>query len=67
MTHPVTWRKSTYSINGSNCVELARAGGAVWLRDSTHPEQGHLTLNPAEVAALIAAAKSGELDDLAPA
>jgi hypothetical protein len=63
-THTHTWRKSTYSISNSNCVELAAAGADVLLRDSKHPEAGHLTFTRPELAALIAAARAGELDDL---
>jgi hypothetical protein len=59
-----TWRKSSYSTAGSNCVELATAGNDVLLRDSKHPEHGHLTFTGTELAALIAAARAGELDDL---
>ena len=62
--HPTNWRKSTYSINGTNCVELATAGPDAWLRDSKHPEAGHLTFTRAELAALVAAARTGDLDDL---
>ncbi|GLZ07771.1 hypothetical protein Acsp03_52370 [Actinomadura sp. NBRC 104412] len=33
------WRKSSYSgtTSGSDCVELARIGGAVGIRDSKDP------------------------------
>ncbi len=31
------WRKSTYSNNGGNCVEIAPAGGMIAVRDSTAP------------------------------
>jgi hypothetical protein len=60
----VHWRKSSYSDNTQNCVELADAGSVVLVRDSKHPEAGHLALVRAEAAALVAAAKAGELDDL---
>ena len=63
-THP-TWRKSTYSTNTQNCVELATADGDVLLRDSKHPEAGHLTFTRTELAAFIDAARAGELDNLA--
>jgi hypothetical protein len=59
-----TWRKSTYSISTQNCVELATAGTDVLLRDSKHPEAGHLAFTRSELAALVAAARAGELDDL---
>jgi hypothetical protein len=62
--HSLHWRKSSRSYNGTACVELADAGDVVWLRDSKHPEAGHLTLTRTELAALLAGAKAGELDDL---
>jgi hypothetical protein len=62
--HP-TWRKSTYSVSTQNCVELATVGDDALLRDSKHPEAGHLTFTRAELAALVAAASAGELDNLA--
>jgi hypothetical protein len=63
---PARWRKSSYSISSANCVELAEAGPAAWLRDSKHPSAGHLAFSRAELAAFVAAAAAGELDDLAP-
>jgi hypothetical protein len=30
------WRKSSYSGNGNNCVEVATAGGLVAVRDTTN-------------------------------
>jgi hypothetical protein len=64
MTQP-TWRKSSYSTAGSDCVELAELGAAILLRDSKHPEQGHFTVTRAAIAALVEGAKAGELDHLA--
>lgn len=63
ITHP-TWRKSSFSANGSNCVEVADAGHAILLRDSKHPEQGHLTFTATEMSAFIDSIKAGELDNL---
>ncbi|GAA4878248.1 DUF397 domain-containing protein [Saccharopolyspora cebuensis] len=31
------WRRSSYSDNGANCVEVAFVGGAVVARDSKDP------------------------------
>ena len=64
MSHHPTWRKSTYSAPQNACIEIATAGNDVLLRDSKHPEHGHLTFTRPELAALIAAARAGELDDL---
>lgn len=60
----IRWRKSSFSIDSQNCVELAEFGGHIWLRDSKHPDAGHLTFTHAELAALVDAAKAGEIDDL---
>ena len=62
--HPTIWRKSSYSINSANCVELADSGPAILMRDSKYPALGHLAFSRAELAALVDAAKAGELDDL---
>jgi hypothetical protein len=66
MTNPTCncWRKSSYSANTGNCVELATTAGTAHVRDSKHPEAGHLTFPRSEVAALVAAARAGELDHL---
>jgi hypothetical protein len=31
---PATWRTSTFSSNGSNCVEVLELDAGAWLRDS---------------------------------
>ena len=55
------WRKSTHSgtADNSNCVELA-AHGAV--RDSKNPDGPVLN---ADITALVAAAKAGQIAQLA--
>jgi hypothetical protein len=63
--HPITWRKSRFSTGTQNCVEIADAGTAIHVRDSKHPGRGYLTFTRSELAAFIAAASAGELDDLA--
>ncbi|MER6627254.1 DUF397 domain-containing protein [Streptomyces sp. NPDC000987] len=40
------WKKSTYSPDGSNCVEIATTPSAIHVRDSKHPTAPHLTLTP---------------------
>lgn len=42
----LTWKKARRSDEkGGNCVELAALPNAVAVRDSKHPEAGHLTLD----------------------
>jgi hypothetical protein len=60
-----TWRKSSFSTSGNDCVELADAGDAVLLRDSKHPEQGHFTFTRANMTTFINSVKAGGLDHLA--
>jgi hypothetical protein len=55
--------RSAMCGNGT-CVELAETGDSVLVRDSKHPDAGHLTVPAGEFAALVAAARAGELDDL---
>lgn len=47
------WRKSSYSTNAGNCVEVAVAGGAVGLRDSKHPHGTPLAFPTAAFTALV--------------
>lgn len=46
MTEP-TWHKSTYSEEGSACVEIAPTPTAIHIRDSKTPSGPRLTLRPA--------------------
>ncbi|MFF7645916.1 DUF397 domain-containing protein [Streptomyces canus] len=40
---PIHWRKSSYSGDGSNCVEIAATLTAIHIRDSKTPEGHRLT------------------------
>ncbi|MFF2116060.1 DUF397 domain-containing protein [Kitasatospora sp. NPDC058184] len=55
------WRKSSFSGNGNECVEVRKAVGLVELRES---DEGHLILRatPTAFAALLQAAQAGEFD-----
>jgi hypothetical protein len=55
MTAPRGWRKSSFSGEQTDCVELA--GGLDAVRDSKNPAV-HLTINPASVEALVASVKA---------
>ncbi|KAB2367178.1 DUF397 domain-containing protein [Actinomadura montaniterrae] len=59
------WQKSSYSNGtheGSNCVELAALAMGVGVRDSKDRDGGHVTLDRASFAALLARIRSGTLD-----
>ncbi|MEU9863893.1 DUF397 domain-containing protein [Streptomyces sp. NPDC047971] len=54
MTEPI-WRKSTYSGNNDNCVEVAdNAPRIVRVRDSKDHAQGELAVAPAAWASFTA-------------
>jgi hypothetical protein len=55
------WRTSTYSANGSTCVEVARnLPGLVAVRDSTDPEGPALAFTLAEWRAFAARIRASE-------
>jgi hypothetical protein len=57
------WRKSTYSANGSTCVEVARnLPGIVAVRDSKNAQGPALIFPPAEWQAFTAGIRGGEFD-----
>lgn len=60
------WRKSTHSGAQGNCVEVAALpDGELAVRNSRFPSGPALVCTREELAAFLAAAKAGELDDVA--
>ncbi|ASR34572.1 DUF397 domain-containing protein [Prauserella marina] len=57
-----SWRKSTYSGGGNDCVEVAFLNEGMAVRDSKNPKAGALRLPESEWKLLMAAARSGSLD-----
>ncbi|MGH3405042.1 MAG: DUF397 domain-containing protein [Streptosporangiaceae bacterium] len=55
----ITWRKSSRSNAGNNCVEIARTNAGIAIRDSKNPHQRRLTLSTATFADLITDIKQG--------
>lgn len=43
----MTWRKSSYSSNGGNCVETASDSGVVMVRDTKNPDGVALVIDAA--------------------
>ena len=66
MTDPqfTTWRKSTRSSGGSNCVEVAIADDApvVGMRDTKNRATGTLVFTSHEWQAFIGGVREGEFD-----
>lgn len=55
------WRKSSYSSNGGNCVEIAlNLPGVVAVRDSKSPGDGALVVTVAEWSAFLEGVRAGE-------
>ncbi|MDA2803622.1 DUF397 domain-containing protein [Nocardiopsis suaedae] len=56
----LAFRKSSYS-DRDNCVEVANDHSATAVRDSQHPERGHLLFSSAEWHAFLHQAKHDRL------
>lgn len=59
---PPVWRRSSYSGGGNNCVEVARVGATVAVRDSKSPADPAVAMPLAVWRSLVGRVKSGELD-----
>ncbi|WP_063732478.1 DUF397 domain-containing protein [Streptomyces sp. RTd22] len=55
------WRKSSYSSDVGNCVEVAQIPGRMAIRDSKNPDGPVLLLSPAAFGDFVTAAANGEL------
>lgn len=61
LTTIATWRTSSYSTSGNQCVEVALVpGGGVAVRDSKDRESGTLVVSPQAWTAFVAAIKTGQ-------
>ncbi|GAA1999269.1 hypothetical protein GCM10009799_28060 [Nocardiopsis rhodophaea] len=55
------FRKSSYSAQNQNCVEVANLRRIAAIRDSKHAEKGYLTFPSGEWAIFLTASRRGEL------
>lgn len=56
-----TWRKSSYSANGSQCVEVAFVADTVAVRDSKNPTGPALIFTPADWTTFLAVVRADHL------
>jgi hypothetical protein len=59
-----TWRKSAKTQANGQCVEVARVGEAIGVRDSKDPAGPVLTFTLSEFEAFLDGVHHGEFDDL---
>jgi hypothetical protein len=59
------WVKASRSGGNAQCVEMRRAGDAIEVRHSRHPDGPTLRYTSGEFAAWLDGAKKGEFDHLA--
>ena len=55
---PANFRKSSYSAQGQDCVEVAELPCGAAIRDSKHPDAGHLPFPATEWTGFLATALS---------
>ncbi|MCQ8833213.1 DUF397 domain-containing protein [Streptomyces malaysiensis] len=57
----LNWRKSSFSTDGANCVELATTPDDIRMRESDEPDSV-LRTTPAALGVFIRVVKAGRLD-----
>ncbi|MFG1997615.1 DUF397 domain-containing protein [Spirillospora sp. NPDC048911] len=55
----VVWRKSSRSGSGNACVEVARTGRSIGVRDSRDPDGPRLIITPAALRAVVSQIRAG--------
>jgi Domain of unknown function (DUF397) len=54
----LSWRKSTYSMNAGDCVEVAPENGSIFVRDSKNLNESALVYSAATWRAFVAKTKT---------
>ena len=57
---PAVWRKSTYSSNQGQCVEVAQLPGVYGVRDSKDPAGAVLAFTPGQWSAFTTGVRAGD-------
>ena len=57
-----TWRKSSRSGSGDNCVEVKTTSANVQVRDSKDPVGGHLTMTRPAWHSFVQGVRDGDFD-----
>ena len=60
---PTTWRTSSFSSNGSNCVEVLERGDGTWMRDSKDRQGPALHCSAAHWRAFLAGVAEDDAPD----
>ncbi|MBT2453703.1 DUF397 domain-containing protein [Streptomyces sp. ISL-86] len=62
---PVVWRKSSYSTNGGNCVEVGEGiSRVVPVRDSKDPHGPALMFEPSAFTSFVSAVRRGTFGEV---
>ncbi|MCA1185544.1 MULTISPECIES: DUF397 domain-containing protein [unclassified Saccharopolyspora] len=62
MSKAFRWRKSSYSGNQTNCVEIGRADGRAAIRDTKNRAAGYLVTDLPRWSEFLTAVKTGRYD-----
>ncbi|MEV7008764.1 DUF397 domain-containing protein [Streptosporangium sp. NPDC051022] len=61
---PIAWRKSSYSTDGGNCVEVAYTDDRYLVRDSKDPDGPVLAFSPTSWRGFVSGIRDGEFDEV---
>ncbi|MGW5642151.1 DUF397 domain-containing protein [Saccharopolyspora sp. NPDC003752] len=62
MTRVINWRKSSYSQNTGDCVEVGAFPGGAAVRDTKDRSAGYFVANASQWSSFVAAVKAGRFE-----